>query len=303
MRLGRTPQLDFVVIGAQKAGTTSLWRYLEDNEGLRMPPHKEASFFSEPHGVGSFRAYMRALFKDAPPGAKLGTVTPVYMHGTPAASVPTIAERIHEAAPEAKLVALLRDPVERAHSAHRMLVRRGLEQRSFARAIDDLLAPAELERARRGAEETRSYVVAGEYGRMLATYAERFGHERLHVELTADLERAPREVVARVCAFLGVAPHEPRRLGERFYAGGRPRVSPEAERDLMDYLERHVWPRMRHARQHRDSFRQWFELWNVVAEPAPELPDEATVERLRAHYADDERLLEDATGVRVPRAL
>ena len=46
-RLG-TPQLDFVVIGAQKAGTTSLWRYLEDNPALRMPPSPESPFFTEP---------------------------------------------------------------------------------------------------------------------------------------------------------------------------------------------------------------------------------------------------------------
>ena len=61
MRL-TTPTLDFVVIGAQKAGTTSLWRYLEDNPALRMPPAKEAPFFSEDVYPQGFRAYMRELF-------------------------------------------------------------------------------------------------------------------------------------------------------------------------------------------------------------------------------------------------
>src|SRR2546423_473254 len=126
----RTPKLDFLVIGAQKAGTTSLWRYLSDNARLALPPHKEAPFFSEP-SPGDFRGYMRALFKEAPRGAKTGTVTPTYMVGGPSAPVPVIAERIRAAAPDVKLVALLRDPVERAHSAWRMLVRRGEERRSF----------------------------------------------------------------------------------------------------------------------------------------------------------------------------
>ncbi|MEA2365799.1 MAG: hypothetical protein QOE69_3067 [Thermoleophilaceae bacterium] len=299
MRLVRTPRLDFIVIGAQKAGTTSLWRYLEDNEALRMPPDKEASFFSEPAYPGDLRAYMRALFKDAPHGTKLGTVTPVYMHGTPTASVPAIADRIHEAVPGVKLVALLRDPVERARSAHRMLARRGVEQRSFTQAIDELLQPGELERARREPEETRSYVVAGEYGRMLAAYSERFGRERLHVELASELDRAPAGVVRRVCEFIGVEPHEPRLLGERFYPSGRPRVSGEAERDLKDYLERNVWARMRHGEQHRESFKHWFELWNVVPDPASEEIDPRTAERLRAHYEDDQVLLAETIGLRV----
>src|SRR4051812_36445736 len=120
-----TPKLDFIVIGAQKAGTTSLWRYLEDNPGLQMPPDKEALFFSEPSYPDDWRAYMRALFKTAPRHARLGKVTSPYMVGTPHASVPVIAQRIHSLVPDVKLVVLLRDPVERAHSAHRMLVRRG----------------------------------------------------------------------------------------------------------------------------------------------------------------------------------
>jgi hypothetical protein len=300
VRRARTPRLDFIVIGAQKAGTTALWRYLEDNDGLRMPPDKEASFFSEPGYPADLRSYMRALFRDAPRGRKLGTVTPVYMHGTPAAPVPLIAERIGATFPEARLVALLRDPVERARSAHRMMERRGREQRPFAEAVEQLLAPEALDRARREPDETSTYVVAGEYGRLLGAYLEHFPREQLHVELSADLSHSPGDVVARVCEFLGVRPHTPRHLGERFFQGGPPRVSSEAERDLKEYLERNAWSRMRHSAQQRERFQQWFELWNVVPEPPAEPVDERTASRLREHYEADERVLEEATGVRVP---
>jgi len=272
VRRARTPRLDFIVIGAQKAGTTSLWRYLEDNEGLRMPPDKEASFFSEPGYRADLRGYLRALFRDAPRGAKLGTVTPVYMHGTPAAPVSLIAERIGEAVPRARLVALLRDPVERARSAHRMMERRGIEHRPFAGAVRELLG----------------------------AYLERFPREQLHVELSAELARSPADVVARVCEFLRVEPHTPRHVGERFFQSGPPRVSADAERDLKDYLERNAWSNMRRGAQHRESFRQWFELWNVVPEPAAEPVDDRTAALLREHYEEDSRMLEAATGVRVP---
>jgi hypothetical protein len=247
------------------------------------------------------RPYLRALFKDAPRRARLGTVTPAYMVGIEGTSVPTVAERIASVAPHVRLVALLRDPVERAFSAHRMAVRNRFDRRSFREAVEDQLDPAALDRARHGPAETDSYVVAGEYGRMLASYLERFDRAQLHVELTADLDRDPVGVVGRVCKHVGVEPHQPGRAGERFYPGGRRRVSQEAEDDLKRYLERHVWPRMRHPAQHRNAFDFWFGLWNVEPEPAEPIDEEAAA-RLREHYAADAATLREATGVDAPWA-
>lgn len=306
MRLG-TPRLDFIVIGAQKAGTTSLWRYLEDNRGLRMPAAKEAPFFVEPAYPDGLRPYMRALFKDAPRRAKLGTVTPHYMHGVPGVPVPEVARRIRGVFPEARLVALLRDPAARARSAHAMMVRRGEEPRSFVDAVAEQLDRAALERARANPEPHDSYVTAGEYARILAAYLEHFPPDQLHVELSDDLDRDPEAVVARVCAFVGVEPHVPRDAGTRFHESGRPRVSPEAEAELKAYLARHVWPRIRHRSQHSDQFDRWFELWNVeTASPEPAgdggADDDAPVARLRKHYAADARRLEELLGLSVPWA-
>lgn len=295
-----TPELDFIVIGAQKAGTTSLWRYLEDNPRLVMPPGKESTFFTEPQWRTDLRAYLRALFKDAPRGARCGTVTPVYMLGAAGVSVPTVAERIACSAPDVKLIAVLREPVERAFSAYRMTVREHDETRTFPDAIESLLEPAELERARAGPAPEDSYVVAGEYGRMLETYLQHFDRDRLHIELTSDLEREPVEVTRRVCEFIGVEPHRPERAGERFYPSGRPRMAPQDEADLKGYLERHVWPRMRHSAQHRTAFEFWFRLWNSVPEPAQHDLEPELEARLREHYAGDARRLEAVTGLSPP---
>ena len=296
----RTPRLDFIVIGAQKAGTTSLWRYLEDNESVRMPPHKEAPFFSEPDYPTLLRPYLRTLFRDAPRTARLGTVSPMYMHGAPGVSVPMIADRIRATAPGVKLIALLRDPVERAFSSHRMAVRDSGERRSFAEAIAQQLEPAALDAARRGSVETDLYVTSGEYGRILETYLVRFDRSQLHIELTTDLGREPAEVVRRVCEFIGVPPHQPAQLGRRFFEGGPRRISADAEADLHAYLDRHVWPRIRHGEAHRERFEFWFRLWNAGPEPREAAPDAETAARLRAHYADDAERLEIATGVRAP---
>lgn len=299
-----TPSLDFIVIGAQKAGTTALWRYLEDNPRLRMPPDKEAAFFTEPNYPDGLRSYMRALFRDAPARTRLGTVTPVYMVGVRGLPVPAIAERIQRTYPDVRLVALLRDPVDRALSAYRMMVRRKWEQRSFEEAVTELLEPAALERARSEPSDLTSYVVAGEYGRVLGEYRARFGADQLHVELTDDLEREPEAVVRRVCEFLGVPPHTPEHAGRRFHVGGtRRRTSPEAEADLKDYLRRNVWPQTRYPRQYEDQFDRWFDIWNVEPEAAPQPPADETARRLRDHFAADARLLAEVAGVTAPWAL
>lgn len=301
MRLG-TPRLDFVVIGAQKAGTTSLWRYLDDHPRLRMPPAKEAPFFVSPSYPDELRRFMRALFKDAPRRAKLGTVSPDYMLGVPGVSVPEVARRIASCFPDARLIALLRDPVARARSSHRMMSARGGDSRTFAEAVVEQLEPANLQRARAGVEPAASYVAGGEYGRMLAAYLERFPRDRVHVELSADLEGEPAAVIDRVCTFIGVEPHAPRHLGKRFHVSGRRRVSEAAEAELKEYLARHVWPRMRHPLQHRHTFENWFQLWNVEPEPVAAPPDDTAAARLREHYAEDARTLEAVTGLRAPWA-
>jgi hypothetical protein len=214
--------------------------------------------------------------------------------------VPELATRIHRTVPGVKLVALLRDPVARAFSAHRMAVREYRERRSFAEAVRELLDPAERRRAREAPTLTNTYVAGGEYGRAIASYLERFDREQLHVELTADLERDPRGVVRRVCEFVGVRPHESERFGARLYPGGRPRVSADAEAELKRYLDREAWSRMRHGAQHRETFEQWFRLWNSEPAPASEAIDAGVAARLREHYAEDTRLLEAITGIRAP---
>lgn len=300
----RAPDLDFLVIGAQKAGTTSLWRYLEDNPDIRMSPGKESPFFSEPayrDGAGT-RAYMRALFKDAPRGVQLGTVTPTYMLGTSCADVREIARRIRATVPRVRLIALLRDPVERARSAHVLGVRASGESRSFADAVRELLREPELIAARRAPTHLNSYVIGGEYGRILSEYRDLFASDQLLIELSPDLERDPGAVVDRVCAHIGVRPHQPAQLGRRFYAGGPRRVSEEAEADLKAYLARHVWPRVRHAAQHRETFDEWFRLWNAEPGPPPAPLEDEVAAALRAHYAADVQLLETVLGIEVPWA-
>jgi len=296
--------LDFLVIGAQKAGTTSLWRYLSSHPEVHMPPSKEAPFFShdQPYGRG-FEWYLEEFFAGAPSEARWGTATPHYMMGSTSTAVPEVARRIADQLPEVRLIALLRDPIDRARSHHRMSVHRALEQRSFEHAAAELLAAEALEEGRVAPTEINSYLVQGEYGRILGAYLERFPPHQLQVALTQDLERRPAEVLEAIHAFLGVSvEHVPPDLGAHYHRGGTGRRLDEAaERELKDYLASEVWPLMPHSREARRSFDAWYRSFNVAPDSSTAPPIDPALEvRLRTHYAQDAIRLEELTGLRVP---
>jgi len=296
--------LDFIVIGAQKGGTTSLWQYLRHHPSIWMPAAKEEPFFcfADTDRPGAFAAYMDAHFATAPEGSLLGKATPLYMMGLDQVDVERIAERISCELPRVRLIALLRDPIERAASHYRMSVRRGWEERSFEAAVADQLDPErEAEAGRAQPTETNSYVAQGEYGRILGIYRSRFPTEQLHVELTEDLNDDPGAVIDRVLEFLGLPPgYRPARLDARLHRGGsRKLLDQESEVTLFEFMDEHVWPKLgADADATKRLFDGFFEIWNIAPEEPLEI-EQPTRARLMAHYeADAERLA--ALGVPAP---
>jgi hypothetical protein len=313
--------LDFIVVGAQKSGTTTLFEHLRRHPELHLPPGKEAPFFSdEEQWGGGWELYVRRYFGGAPDGARWGTVTPQYMYGTlsrgeargvarPERIVP---ERIASHSPGARLVAILRDPVERAFSHYRMEVMRDAEQRSFAHAIDELLRPERLERSRRSFSETAAYVTNGEFGRILAPYFELFGRDRVHVCFSADLAAGAAGTVAEVARFIGVdGDFRPPNLGERYRIGGSRRrlrgldLYALQERVASTRPIRAAWRALpRRVRTRVDeTFKEaayQVDVRNRVALADPEAPPAEVAARLREHYAADRETLRALIGAEPP---
>jgi hypothetical protein len=300
----RTPVLDFVVIGAQKGGTTTLFEHLRGHPELSLPADKEAPFFNRPelysHGVGHlFSTYFP---HPLPTGRLLGTVTPQYM------CIAGCAPRLADAFPACSLVALLRDPVDRAYSHYRMARRRGQETRSFDDAIAAMLAgPDALAAARASTALGETYVAWGEYGRVLGEYLERFERERLLITYTSDLERDPASVITAIEEFLGVAVVLPEGLGERHHVGGSQRRFPNVQRRLRRSPVGWAWKRLPQGTRSRLFIR--FDHWNVrrddnraddagAAETARWSAE--TERRLREHFARDESELASRHGVELP---
>ncbi|MBL7261795.1 sulfotransferase domain-containing protein [Paractinoplanes lichenicola] len=200
---------DFLIAGVPKAGTTALHAALVGHPELFLPAVKEPKFFLSDGpppahgGPGDVQTYQEhvwrqsdyeALFTPAPAGALLGEATPFYLHDLAS------HERIKALVPSAKLILLLRDPVDRAHSNWTHLWNAGLEPEA-----DFLTAcRAEPERVAAGWAAFWHYVGLGRYGEQVRYLYEHFPREQVLLMRYKELKDQPAATLDRVCEFLGV---------------------------------------------------------------------------------------------------
>jgi hypothetical protein len=183
------------VVGAAKAGTTSLWKYLDAHPDVFMSRVKEPHFFSRfRRGVASVKdpaAYAR-LFEDGAAHRYRGEASPSYLPD------PETAARLFQACPEARVIVSLRDPVERAYANYWTWVRMGRERRSFAVAVREELATSNVDFA----GLPPPYVRRGFYAEQLERYWSVFGMDAVIVvslhELAADVRGTMRRVFERL---------------------------------------------------------------------------------------------------------
>ncbi len=200
-----TPLPDFLGIGVQKGGSTSLQRLLEQHPGAHMAASKELHYFSLHYAAGD--GWYRQQFADAAPGQRCGEITPYYVFH------PAAPERIGALLPQVKLIVLLRDPVERALSQVFHSVRLGLEplplEQALAAEAERLAGAAALLQAADGrhrSHQEHSYLARSRYEQQLPRWQALFAPEQLLVLRSEDLFRNPAPVWERVLQFLGLAP-------------------------------------------------------------------------------------------------
>ena len=259
----RRPLPDFLILGAQRSGTTSLYNYLAAHPQV-MPavPSKGVHYFDK-HAARSLRWY-RAHFpteaqrrrreRSAGPPAVTGEGSPYYLfhpHGPARAAA---------AVPSARMIVMLRDPVERAYSHYKQEYARGFDDAAtFEAALDLESSRLEGERQRMLADpgydshpyQHHAYVTRGEYADQLTAWRERFPAERMLVIGYERFFADPRAGYSEVLRFLGLP--DPARPPD-------------------------------------------FKAYN--ARPASGMADE-TRARLRAHFAEPNRRLEEFLGMRM----
>jgi hypothetical protein len=221
----------FLIIGAQRAGTTTLFTHLRYHPQVVRPRSadgaiawpKELHFFDENYwrGVDWYRAFfplearMRASRRLSGRELVTGESTPYYLFH------PAVPERVAKTLPDVRLIALLRNPVDRAYSHHQLMVRTGREDHPFAEAIEaeprrlaevkqQLLdeRPSQNENNFRlhHHHRHRAYLGRGLYAEQLERWLQHFPREQLLVIRSEDLFARPQETFDEVFAFLGIEP-------------------------------------------------------------------------------------------------
>lgn len=178
---------NFIVIGAGKAGTTSLWGYLREHPQIFMSEPKELNFFTTEHNWGRGLAWYESHFDDAGDAVAIGEVTGSYTNWPNFAGVP---ERMVEVLPEARLVYVIRHPVERIVSAFRYMTLRGDEDKPMDEAI----------------RTNPMYLSVSSYATQIERYLEVYPPERLHVIVSEDMRDDRAATIKGVFEFLGVDP-------------------------------------------------------------------------------------------------
>jgi hypothetical protein len=231
-----------LIVGAQRSGTTSLFNYLAQHPDVRQPLGKEIHYF-DLHYARGIRWYRgRFPFRHRLRGGALTIdASPYYLLH------PLAPERAARLLPGVKLVAILRNPIDRAFSHYQHEVRDGRETLSFPEAI-------EREAERLGNEEERlrrdptyysynhhrySYARRGRYLEQITRWMQHYPRSRLLVIQSERLFSEPAAVCAELYEFLGLRPH---RLEQYpvFYQGNYERaMAPDLRARLADYFEPH----------------------------------------------------------------
>jgi hypothetical protein len=205
----------FLIIGAQKAGTSALFRMIAAHQQVAAPVVKEHHFFdNDLHYARGMRHYLSGFPRKGPAtrGRITFEATPNYLFNEAS------CERIHRELPGVRLIVVLRDPVSRAFSAWNMFrdfanserFAHLHDPRSFEQAVEDELAGRTAMRAHR-------YLARGHYAPQLRRFIDRFGRDRILVLEHRRLDRDPAGVMAACCSFLGLEPYagDPGRLRVR----------------------------------------------------------------------------------------
>jgi hypothetical protein len=277
----------FFVIGAPKAGTTSLHHYLAQHPEIQMSAVKEPSFFafaregpSDNRKVKRLDTY-QALFDPSVPVR--GEASPNYAMYPLRQGVP---ERIRELVPAAKLIYLVRDPIERTVSHYHQMVATEGERRSLADVLSDLRDPRS------------PCVCASLYALQLELYLRNFAESRILVIDQSELLLLRRDVLRRIFAFLGVdESFDSERFDEQFLKSEGRRTYPPA-------LSRFVGQRLRPRTQWipssvRGKLRRGMERTLLPQMQLARLDDDSRA-RLGDLYAGETARLRLLTGQMVP---
>ena len=190
---------NFFIVGAPKAGTTSLYEYLKNIPGIYMSPNKEPNYFSikampdiKPFTPIRNKEKYLDLFKNATNEVILGEASALYL------TDPEASTLIRKACPTARILISLRDPVERLFSHYSMNVSRNWIKSSFKNQIHKEM--------NNKADFTKPHIrlPAGLYSKDVQRYLDTFGKEHVKILIFEEFIKNPKVILEDILKFLGV---------------------------------------------------------------------------------------------------
>lgn len=215
---------DFIIIGAQKAGTSSLYYYLSQHPAIRMSALKETHYYNYHILRGRNLSWYRSFFplKIKARNTLTGEASPYYLFD------PDVPARIKRDLPNIKLIALFRNPIDRAYSAYNMNKRQA--RRPDFPTFEEAIANFDT-----SSEQSRLYLYRGRYAEHIKPWLTNFSREQLLCMKSEDLFQDPKSALEAVYTFLGVAKSYPPDMQAQ-EVGSYSEMPEKTRRELEEYF-------------------------------------------------------------------
>ena len=236
---------DFLVIGAKRCGTTSLFYHLPEHPCISKSPHDNMGFFNDNFhlGVNWYKSFFPTIFTRNKIKSEFGNflafdVTTTYMEEE------STANNVYQIKPNMKIIVILRNPVDRAYSQYHLNLREKAEKRSFEDAMEENMNELNKESYERYeikpkfSVEENNYLKKGLYAQQLRHWLNIFPMESMLILSTEEFESNQQVIYNKIFEFLNISQFEVKNT-EKMEKGNYPQMKSETRSLLLDYFRSH----------------------------------------------------------------
>ena len=236
---------DFLVIGAKRCGTTSLFYHLPEHPCISKSPHDNMGFFNDNFhlGVNWYKSFFPTIFTRNKIKSEFGNflafdVTTTYMEEE------STANNVYQIKPNMKIIVILRNPVDRAYSQYHLNLREKAEKRSFEDAMEENMNELNKESHERYeikpkfSVEENNYLKKSLYAQQLRHWLNIFPMESMLILSTEEFESKQQVIYNKIFEFLNISQFEVKNT-EKMEKGSYPQMKSETRSLLLDYFRSH----------------------------------------------------------------
>tara|TARA_B110000196_G_C21089062_1_gene636591 strand:+ start:372 stop:1208 length:837 start_codon:yes stop_codon:yes gene_type:complete len=197
---------NFIIVGTVRSGTTSLYYNICEHPSINSAAYDEIGFFDSNYHLGM--NWYRSMFatekkmnsiKKETGYAITGEDTPFYFWKK------EVVERIFKVLPDVKIIAIFRNPVDRAYSNYNLGLRAKTEKLTFENSIDEEITFLDEHTFRESIDRRRSYLSKGIYEKQIRLWLDVFPKEQIHILSTEDMQKNPQDTILKIFKFLNLS--------------------------------------------------------------------------------------------------